>query len=209
MFYRLEVAPVGTEAWGGIGGQGTQQVVNGQLGVWDSASVPDGRYTIRLRVVDPTSNYCEAFVTNVVVQNSAPPPPIAVESPVPTETEAPPIQNAVPTQGPPTVEGVPTTDPAGPTADPAAPAVPTPLPGQATFTPAARTATPRQTAGPSRTPTADGPAAGLGIDFDFTGLVDVVSDFFSGLARTFAFGIIAMAALMFLVGVIFFVRRVL
>jgi hypothetical protein len=76
-----------------------EQVVNGQLGVWDSAAVADGAYTIRLRVVDPTGNYCETMVTNILVQNAVP-----TQVPTPeftiTPTEAPPIQNAVPTPVP-------------------------------------------------------------------------------------------------------------
>lgn len=135
-YYKLEVAPVGTEAWGDLTGQAAQQVVNGQLGVWDSAAVPDGAYTIRLRVVDPTGNYCEAQVTNVLVRNSAPPTPTVLETPTPVETEAPPIQNAVPTP-------VPTTPAAG--------------------TPAATITPPR--AGPSRTP-APGSGGIGGIEMD-------------------------------------------
>src|SRR5262245_14386768 len=71
-YFKVEVAPSGTEAWGDLTGQAHDQVVNGQLGVWDSAAVPDGSYSIRLRVVDPTGNYCEALVTNIAVQNSGP-----------------------------------------------------------------------------------------------------------------------------------------
>ena len=41
-YYKLEVAPVGTEAWGNLVGEAREQVVNGQLGVWDSASAADG-----------------------------------------------------------------------------------------------------------------------------------------------------------------------
>ncbi len=108
-YYKLEVAPMGTEAWGDLAGQAKEQVVNGQLGVWDSASVSDGAYMIRLRVVDPTGNYCEATVTNIKVQNSSPPTPTVFEPPTPQETEAPPIQNAVPTPVPttPSAQGTP------------------------------------------------------------------------------------------------------
>jgi|SRR5581483_2751490 hypothetical protein len=110
-YYKLEVAPVGTEAWGDLVGEAREQVVNGQLGVWDSAGVADGAYTIRLRVVDPTGNYCEAMVTNIQVQNSV---PTAVPTPefTITPTEAPPIQNAVPTAVPTvSAEGTPSPGP--------------------------------------------------------------------------------------------------
>lgn len=113
-YYKLEVAPVGTEAWGNLVGDAREQVVNGQLGVWDSAAVADGAYTIRLRVVDPTGNYCEVTVTNIVVQNSLP-TAVPTSEFTPTPTEAPPIQNAVPTQAPTiSAEGTPTPGP-GPT----------------------------------------------------------------------------------------------
>lgn len=126
-YYKLEVAPVGTEAWADLTGQANQQVVNGQLGVWDSAAVADGAYMLRLRVVDPTGNYCETIVTNISVQNALP-----TQEPTPAETatptEAPPIENAVPTP-------IPTTSPngtgtPGPTVTPprAAPSR-TPVPG--------------------------------------------------------------------------------
>jgi hypothetical protein len=179
-YYKLEVAPSGTEGWGDLVGEAREQIVNGQLGVWDSAGVPDGAYTIRLRVVDPTGNYCEAQVTNVLVQNAAPPTPTSpAETPTPAETEAPPIQNAVPTP-------IPTTALEG------------------TGTPAASITPPR--AGPSRTP-APGSGGIGGIEVDQ--VIDAATEFFTALGRIFLFGIVAMAGVFFFVGVIYFVRRVL
>lgn len=184
-YYKLEVAPAGTDAWGGLGGEVRQQVVNGQLGVWDSAAAPDGSYTFRLRVVDPTGNYCEALVTNVRVQNGAPPSPTQPAepsaTPTPAETEAPPIQNAVPT---------PITPAAGST-------------GNLTPTPA-RTAT-AVTNGDST----DAPEPGLNLGIDLGGIVDAAREWVTALTRTFLFGVLAMGAIFFLIGVIFFVRRVL
>lgn len=179
-YYKLEVAPMGTEAWGDLTGQAQQQVVNGQLGVWDSAAVSDGRYMLRLRVVDPTGNYCEAVATNIIVQNSRPTEVISpTPADTPTPTEAPPVQNAVPTP-------VPTTPPAQGTA-------------------VSATATPVR-ASPSRTPPPGSGGIG-GIEIDQ--VVDAVTDFFSSLARVFIFGVLAMAAIFFFVGVVYFVRRVL
>lgn len=177
-YYKLEVAPVGTEAWGTLVGEAREQVVNGQLGVWDSASATDGAYTIRLRVVDPTGNYCETIVTNINVQNSL---PTAVPTPeyTVTPTEAPPIQNAVPTpvatisaQG--TPEGAPTATSVRP--------------------------------GITRTPVPVGTTLG-GIEVE--PFLNVITDFFGALGRTFVFGMFAMGAIFVLVAVIFFVRRVL
>lgn len=181
-YYKLEVAPSGTEAWGDLAGKARPQVVNGQLGVWDSAGVADGSYTLRLRVVDPTGNYCEAQVTNVLVQNAAPPTPtvLVVETPTPAETEAPPIQNAVPTP---------------------LPAKPSP---DGTGTPGATRTPPG--AEPSRTP-APGSGGIGGIELDQ--VITAATDFFKALGRIFLFGIIAMAGIFFFVGVVYFVRRVL
>lgn len=178
--YELAVAPGNSEGWGGIG-DGREQVVNGQLGVWDSASLPDGVYRIRLRVVDVTSNYCEAFASDLHVQNATPPTPTTPpESPTPEETEAPPIENAVPTPLP-TVVVPGAAETAGPTATPARP-------------------------GTTRTPSAGG---SLVTGVDASSIVDAVLDFFSTIMRTFLFGILLMAGILVLVGVIFFVRRVL
>lgn len=179
-YYKLEVAPTGTEAWGDLAGQARQQVVNGQLGVWDSAAAPDGVYTIRLRVVDPTGNYCEALVTNLKVQNTAPPTPTVVLSPTPPETEAPPIQNAVPT-------------PLPTAAAPNATATPGPTP----------TATHPV---PTRTPEAG--SSGIG-GIEIGTVIQAVTDLLGALLRIFAFGVLTMAAVLLLVGVIYFVRRVL
>ena len=175
-YYKMEVAPAGTEAWGDLVGEAREQVVNGQLAVWDSASAADGAYSIRLRVVDPTGNYCETIVTNIMVQNSL---PTAVPTPeyTVTPTEAPPIQNAVPTAAP-TVQGTPSPGPS-PTA--VLPSI-------------------------TRTPVPVGATLG-GIEVE--PFVALVTDFFTALGRTFVFGMFAMAAIFVLVGVIFFVRRVL
>lgn len=177
-YYKVEVAPVGTEAWGDLTGQAREQVVNGQLGVWDSAAVPDGAYMLRLRVVDPTGNYCEALVSNILVQNSAPPTPTVFETPTPVETEAPPIQNAVPT--------------------------PLPTTPSANGTPAATITPPR--ASPSRTPLPGSGGIG-GIEIDQ--IIDAGVEFFGALGRIFLFGAVAMGAIFFFVGVVYFVRRVL
>jgi hypothetical protein len=180
-YYKLEVAPARTQGWGDLVGEARQQVVNGHLGVWDSAGVADGAYDLRLRVVDPTGNYCEIQVSNVIVQNAAPPTATAPpETPTPVETEAPPIQNAVPTPLPTT----PSPDDNG--------------------TPAATETL--VNAAPSRTP-APGSGGIGGIEIDQ--VIDAATEFFTALGRIFIFGVVAMAGVFFFVGVVYFVRRVL
>src|SRR5262249_14251223 len=57
-----------------IGDTHNNPVVNGQLEAWDTTSVPDGRYTIKLTVVDIRGNFpCPPFVVRpVIIGNRAP-----------------------------------------------------------------------------------------------------------------------------------------
>ncbi len=183
-YYKLEVSPAGRDAFSTIGNQVAQPVNGGQLGAWDSASVPDGAYTLRLRVVDATGNYCdnpETIVTGIMVQNSAPIKP--TDTPEPTETEG-----AVPTSVVPTA--LPTIN----------------IPGQLTGGQAQATTQ----ATPSGTRTASGSSSGLiPGGFDIGGLTSALGEMMSGYVRAFIFGVLAMGGIMLLVGVIFYVRRVL
>ena len=70
-------------------------VINGNLETWDTATVPDGSYSLLLRVVDRTGNYQEYFVRQISVSNTSP-----TETPMPTATRAPtqtPLPRATPT----------------------------------------------------------------------------------------------------------------
>jgi hypothetical protein len=64
-YYKVEFRPAGTSAaFSYITGQ--PRSADGVLGVWNTAAVPDGTYTVRLVVVDETGNYpppCEVTVT--------------------------------------------------------------------------------------------------------------------------------------------------
>lgn len=92
--YQLATSPAGREAFTPVGSEVRQLVVNGQLGVWDSAGVPEGGYTIRLRVFDNARQYCEAFV-NVVVNNKQS-TPTAFPTDEPPDTPAPSVPTSVP-----------------------------------------------------------------------------------------------------------------
>jgi hypothetical protein len=119
--YELAAAPQGTENWFNIITSETP-VQDGVLGVWDTRTVADGAYSIRLRVVRRDGNYDEYFVRNVSVNNTAPPP-----TPTPEVTPTP---TATPTPKPPTATPVQLT-----------PNIPTPTPA-ATNTPEAGAVTP-------------------------------------------------------------------
>ncbi|HHB90217.1 MAG TPA: hypothetical protein ENK60_02790 [Anaerolineae bacterium] len=119
--YELAAAPQGTENWFIITVSETP-VVNGVLGEWDTRTVADGPYSIRLRVVRRDGNYDEYFVRNVTVSNAAPPPtPTPEETPTPTPTPTSKPPTATPVQLTPEI---PTPTPA-PSATPTAAAAPT------------------------------------------------------------------------------------
>ncbi|PWH13208.1 MAG: hypothetical protein DDG58_14580 [Ardenticatenia bacterium] len=131
-FYKVEFArePVtgGDEVWSIIGAIVEQPVINGQLTVWDTRQVPDGSYSLRLRVVRIDGNYDEAFVRQVVVANAQPerptetPTPAASPTPTITPTPLPPTPTIVIEQPPrPTERVIP-----GVTRTP----LPTPIPDQ-------------------------------------------------------------------------------
>jgi hypothetical protein len=99
----------------------TVPVVQGRLGLWDTTIIPDGVYSLRLRLVRLDGNYDEYIVRGIQVLNSQPtdtPTPEATPTPAePTETPAPTATIVI---------GVPTV--ASPTPRPTSTAAPTALP---------------------------------------------------------------------------------
>lgn len=114
--YELAAAPTGTQNWFNIGVSETP-IANGVLGLWDTRSVSDGTYSIRLRIVKRDGNYDEYFVVRTQVANTGP-----VDTPTPQETPTPTI---TPTPKPATATPVVLT-PRIPTTTPAPEAVATP-----------------------------------------------------------------------------------
>lgn len=89
LHYKQE--PSGDDAYIYFGG-GTNQVVNGQLGVWQAGGLPPGVYSIRLRVVKTDGNYAEFFAPNLSVNQGPAPTPTSnapTETPIPTATFTP------------------------------------------------------------------------------------------------------------------------
>ena len=86
----------------------TVPVVQGRLGLWDTTIIPDGLYSLRLRVVRLDGNYDEYFVRGVQVSNSlptdTPTPESTPTAAAPTDTPAPTatVVIAVPTASSPT-----------------------------------------------------------------------------------------------------------
>ena len=100
-FDRYEIAfgpePNPNDAWQ-VFSTNQQPVDNNVLGLWDTGSVGDGTYSLRLRVVRKDSNYDEAFVRGLQVVNQQPrgtPTPIAPEATFPPEATTD-IATAVP-----------------------------------------------------------------------------------------------------------------
>ncbi|MEA3345268.1 MAG: hypothetical protein U9Q78_03350 [Chloroflexota bacterium] len=70
--YELYWSPMTNELWHLIGQVHKTPVINGQLGIWYTATVPDGAYKLRLRVVRKDGNYDEYFVRSISVSNTVP-----------------------------------------------------------------------------------------------------------------------------------------
>jgi hypothetical protein len=83
------------DQWIPIGGSPfTVPVVQGRLGLWDTTVIPDGLYSLRLRVVRADGNYDEYHVRGIQVANTR---PTETPTPEPTPTPAGPTDTPAPT----------------------------------------------------------------------------------------------------------------
>lgn len=103
--YELYFAPSpvpSDQSWTFIGDAHNTQQPLGLLGTWDSRSVPDGAYVLRVRVVRQDGNYIDSDARRVIVANTRPP-----ETPTPNPADTP-IPELPPTEAPvvdqPTIE---------------------------------------------------------------------------------------------------------
>ena len=96
-------------------------VVQGRLGLWDTTIIPDGIYTLRLRVVRLDGNYDEYMVHGIQVLNTQP-----TDTPTPEVSPTPEAPTNTPEPTVTVVIGVPTV--ASPTARPSSTLPPTALP---------------------------------------------------------------------------------
>ena len=93
-FWKYEVAygpePNPSDQWILIGAVHENQVVDNVLETWDTTLLPDGNYSVRLRVVRRDGNYQEYFVREIAVANTVPTDtPTPEVTPTPTETPTP------------------------------------------------------------------------------------------------------------------------
>jgi hypothetical protein len=91
------------------------------LGLWDTTIIPDGLYSLRLRLVRMDGNYDDYFVRGIQVANTRP-----TETPTPAETPTPEPPTETPSPTPTIVIGVPTVP--SPTPRPTDTPLPTALP---------------------------------------------------------------------------------
>jgi hypothetical protein len=115
-FWKYEVAygpePNPTDQWPLIGAVHESQVAEGVLERWDTNLLPDGVYSLRLRVARRDGNYDEFFVRGVVVANKVPtetPTPAVTPTPTQTPTPLPPTPTVLIEQ--PTIAPTPTPRP--------------------------------------------------------------------------------------------------
>jgi membrane peptidoglycan carboxypeptidase len=89
--YEVQIAPAGTENYQTIVTSTTPQpMANSPLATWDTTSVTNGRYTIRLAVFSNNANngYVYRTVSDIIVNNPEPTPtpiPTATMTPIPTD----------------------------------------------------------------------------------------------------------------------------
>lgn len=113
--YKVEYASQQTDTvnWFLIG-EVTQQVTNGPLAQWDTSTVDDGLYQIRLRLIQRDGAVVQTVVTGLIVQNNVPTPlPVATLSTAETATlEAVPTEVATltPVVVQPPTEAIPATE---------------------------------------------------------------------------------------------------
>jgi len=94
-FWKYEVAygpePNPGDQWVLIGAVQETQVVDNVLETWDTTLLPDGNYSLRLRVVRRDGNYDEYFVREIAVANAQPTdtPTAPAVTPTPTNTPTP------------------------------------------------------------------------------------------------------------------------
>ena len=185
--YTLEYTVEPGENWTFLS-ESQSQVNNGLLGSWETAGLPDGNYSLRLRVVRQDGNYDETLARNISVANRTQP----TATPTDTPSELPTL--------PPVVEGVFT---------------PTPI-LEATFTPISidqpEIPTPTPKPSPSATPensdqavaTTGGDSSGDSPSNGLTGVFDATS-----LRSAFTRGLVIAGSIFLAVGAFFGVRRLL
>ncbi len=114
-FWKYEIhyapEPNPTDQWMLVGDVHEAQITDGRLEAWDTSLLPDGTYSLRLRVVRVDGNYDEYYVRQISVVNAQPTEtPTATPTPPATHTPLPPTPTVIIEQ-PPTSTPRPTSTP--------------------------------------------------------------------------------------------------
>ncbi len=108
-FYKLEWASQASpDSWSAVSTTRDQPVINGLLDEWDTSRLPDGRYRLRLVIVDPAGReVCISAVEDLTIANQPTPtvtasatvaaPDSAMQPPAGNEGESPPTSTPSPT----------------------------------------------------------------------------------------------------------------
>ena len=94
-FYKVEFAPAANpESWSAVSSTKPSPVIGGVLDIWNTQTVPDGEYYIKLTAVDSVGQeVCRVTVPSLLVANEGTPTPTGTatpeESPTPTLTPLP------------------------------------------------------------------------------------------------------------------------
>lgn len=213
-FYKVEFAPASNpQAWSAVSSTVNRPIANGQLDVWNTQTVPDGPYSLKLTIVDDRAQeVCWVVAANLQVANRVQPaaPTQALPSPTAGDTDTPtpnPARTATPqaTVTPPILPTLPPLPGGAPAA--VAQAQPTSRPGA---TPSA-VGTPRGTGTPSAAAT---PASRTGLSSfipDFSGVRRQFSAAFdtSRIRDAFFLGAIGVLAVFAFIGLVALLRKLL
>ena len=189
-YYQVDYSYAGQNTWGVILAGVRTPVVNGILATVNGNMLAPGDYTLRVRVVDRTANYCDAFVSPVHVNLTAPDTATPEASPTPDQTPTP---NATST-GQPTA---PTQNLAGSSIQ------------AASRTPTLSIQIPTSQPQTDALLSQDKPGSALSaLPLDqISSWGTAAGDWMSSLGQAFIFGIQLTAGLFFMLGVIAFLRR--
>lgn len=86
--YQVDFSTAGLNLWVLID-SAPQAVVDGPFGRWDTTSLPEGAYDLRVRTIDTSGNYCEQITTPIYVRKSGINSPAIVPLPIASTIEIP------------------------------------------------------------------------------------------------------------------------
>lgn len=86
--YQVDFSTAGLNLWVLID-SAPQAVMDGPFGRWDTTSLPEGAYDLRVRTIDTSGNYCEQITTPIYVRKSGTNVPAIAALPIASTIEIP------------------------------------------------------------------------------------------------------------------------